>query len=307
MKLTPAYLSATVQDAPEAKSFTLRNKNITHIDDLSTFLNLQRLDLTENALKTGESLNGLCYCHWITWLSVAKNQLEDIQYICKIRSLQVLNASHNKLKVLPWDELAVLEKLKALILNDNQLTAFPPTACLPKSLDTLVLSGNQLAELPATIFRRLGNLTKVSLSHNHLHTLPDLAECWQLKEVRLAGNRISSLKDALVKLPPSLEILDLGHNQLDNAERVLAAFAACPLKKITSLNLKGNPCLPDDAASAALLAGLKSALPELRIFNGRNLSESPSSKAKGPLKRPSFTEVRVKAERQNKNTKLTFE
>jgi len=303
-----------VQKAAEAKSLALRSKNITHIDDLSTFHALQRLDLTGNSLKTEESLASLSFCHWITWLSVAKNQLQGIQPLCKIKSLQgnapartctglisvVLNASHNKLGVLPWDELAELQKLKALILNDNQLKAFPPTSSLPKSLDTLVLSSNQLTELPAGLFRRMENLTKVSLSHNLLHDLPDLSECWLLKEVRLAGNRIHAPRDILAKLPASVEILDLGHNQLDDTDTLLAALRGSSLKRICSLNLKGNPCVDDDDGS--FLAKLRVVLPELRVFNGRNLLET-----KKASKRGAYTEVQVKPERQNKNTKVNFD
>ena len=93
MKLTPAYIYSTISDSSTARSLTLRSKSITHIDDISFCVNLVRLDLGENGLKSGESLSGLKYCKGITWISVAKNQLKDITYLSELKNLQGNNRS----------------------------------------------------------------------------------------------------------------------------------------------------------------------------------------------------------------------
>lgn len=88
MKLTPAFLSSHVKDALEAKSFALKGLKIKHIDDISYCVNMQRLDLSENELKSADSLSGLKYCKGISWISVARNQLSDISLLCDLAKLQ---------------------------------------------------------------------------------------------------------------------------------------------------------------------------------------------------------------------------
>lgn len=88
MKLTPAYLSSTITDASETRSIKLVGKDITTIDDISYCVNMQRLDLSENALKSAESLSGLRYCKALSWISVAKNRLVDISGLCFLVNLQ---------------------------------------------------------------------------------------------------------------------------------------------------------------------------------------------------------------------------
>lgn len=88
MKLTPAYISSTTPDASSARILTLRSKSITHIDDISFCVNLARLDLSENEMRSGEALSGVKYCKGITWISVAKNHLKDITHLTDLKNLQ---------------------------------------------------------------------------------------------------------------------------------------------------------------------------------------------------------------------------
>jgi Leucine-rich repeat (LRR) protein len=186
--------------------------------------------------------------------------------------------------------------LKALILNNNQLVSFPSNASLPKALDTLVLSHNAaLDQLPVTMLRKLTNLTKLSCSHTALHEIPNLQECWSLKEIRLASNKIFTLDSISRCLPLTVEIIDIGHNLIRDAKELdnLLAF-----KKLSSLNIRGN--LTDEKEEEGFLKKACEKLPNLRIFNGRNLKPTK------PAKR-SHAEFRLKPERANKNTKITFE
>ena len=95
MKLTPAYISSTIQDASSTRVLSLRSKSISHIDDISYCVNLARLDLSENDLKSGESLSGLKYCKAITWISVAKNHLKDITHLTNLKNLQGMPLKEN--------------------------------------------------------------------------------------------------------------------------------------------------------------------------------------------------------------------
>ncbi len=117
-----------------------------------------------------------------------------------------------------------------------------------------------------------------------------------MKEIRLASNKIFTLAAISKKLPLTVEIIDIGHNLIRDAKELdyLLAF-----KKLTSLNIRGN--LADEAEEEAFLKKAALELTNLRIFNGRNLK--PSNK---PGKR-SHAEFRLKPERANKNTKITFD
>lgn len=88
MKLTPAYISSTIQDAAETRILSFRSKSITHIDDISYCVNLTKVDFSENEMKSGEALSGLKYCKGITWVSVAKNHLKDISQLTNLKNLQ---------------------------------------------------------------------------------------------------------------------------------------------------------------------------------------------------------------------------
>lgn len=88
MKLTPAYISSTVEDSSTVRVLTLRSKSISHIEDISFCVDLNKLDLSENDLRGGESLSGLKYCKSISWISVSKNKLTDLTYLTNLKNLQ---------------------------------------------------------------------------------------------------------------------------------------------------------------------------------------------------------------------------
>ena len=199
-----------------------------------------------------------------------------------------MNASYNELSELPWDQLNNLQSLKALILNNNNFSLFPPSELLPKSLDTLVFSHNPIKHFPDQMFHSLPNLTKLSCSHAELHRIPDLSHCFDLKEIRLASNKITTLSEISKHLPLTLEILDIGHNLILKRSELDKLFV---FKKLTSLNVRGN--LVNDDEEEFFKIALKE-FPNLRNFNGRTLM--PSKKA----------EFRLKPERQNRNVKVKF-
>lgn len=185
-----------------------------------------------------------------------------------------------------------LSGLKALILNNNNFTLFPPTATLPKSLDTLVLSHNPLKELPKKLCRALPHLTKLSCSNAQLHHIPDLSHCPELKEIRLASNKLNTLTDIDSFLPLTIEIIDIGHNLIrkrSELEKVLV------FKKLTSLNVRGNLTPEEDEV---FFKTAQKELPLLRNFNGRSLQ---------PAKQKKTAEFRLKPERQNRNMKMKFD
>lgn len=87
MKLTPAYLSSSFEGVADLESIKLAGRQITHIDDISFLVNLKRLDLSNNSLKSGESLSGLQYCKGLIWLDLSGNQLTDLHHLFGLRNL----------------------------------------------------------------------------------------------------------------------------------------------------------------------------------------------------------------------------
>ena len=142
------------------------------------------------------------------------------------------------------------------------------------------------------MFRVLPSLTKLSCSNAQLHCIPDLSLCAELKEIRLATNKLSSLTDIDRFLPLTVEIIDIGHNLIRKRSELQKLFI---FKKLTSLNVRGNLTAEEEEEF------FKSAQKELlllRNFNGRSLQ---------PSKQKKTTEFRLKPERQNRNIKMKFE
>lgn len=252
MKLTPAALSELhEQRLPDIKVLNMSDKSITSIEDISCCVQMHKLDLSKNLLKTQDSLRGLRYCKELTWINLAHNSLTTIDPLVWQSKLVVLNASHNEL-ISCTETIASMLSLKALVLNHNQIATTPQTQ-YPPNLNSLILSHNKI-ESPGFL-SSLKDLTKLSLSHNLLRIIPDLTPNSQLKEVSLNSNKISIISN----LPPCLEILDLGNNLIREFEDFKAE-----LPNLHSLNLKGNLICSKPAYREQILA----MFPKLRILDG---------------------------------------
>ncbi|KAI8057828.1 hypothetical protein BDF22DRAFT_730611 [Syncephalis plumigaleata] len=195
---------------------------------LAHLTSLEELNLTGNQLgATADSLPGWLFRRW--------------------PQLRVLRLSDNQLEKLP-NELVQLTLLEVLelgsVLGGNRLRGLP-AGCLVRlrNLVDLDLTGNQLTELDlnddiyhhhhhhhhyhhqqhvsanaidandetSTILPALNYLT---LTDNQITSLPAaLAECSQLRSLRVDGNRLTSLPSQLVDLA-NLELLDVARNQL---------------------------------------------------------------------------------------------
>lgn len=223
MKLTPATVSqlhpgVPIQEIVEGKFSAL---DISHIDDISACIGLRKIDLSQNKLASNEALTGIQYNKGMTYLNLAKNELPSCDAVRHCKKLVVLNVSHNALVDVPfW--LKYFDALKALILNNNRIKDVQPSVWAPVALTTIVLSNNAIEDLSGFArCRRLGALTKLSLSTNAIRTVPPhFAEALSsLRELRLAENKITAIAARL--LPPSLEILDLSHNRIKSFRYVV--------------------------------------------------------------------------------------
>jgi Leucine-rich repeat (LRR) protein len=129
---------------------------------------LTRLDASDNLLTAAD---GIAACEALRWLSIAKNAVTSLEPLRDLAGLEVLNAARNQLE--GRVSVGRLRALKALVLNDNQITAVSGLDKL--ELDTLVLSNNRVASLGGWLAGAAA-LQKLSLSHN---PLPELGAALQ--------------------------------------------------------------------------------------------------------------------------------
>ncbi|KAM0940397.1 putative leucine-rich repeat domain superfamily [Dioscorea sansibarensis] len=248
------------REAASVISLQLSHRALSDVTLLSSFKNLERLDLTANCLNTLEALSS---CVNLKWLSVVENKLKSLRGIEGLLKLTVLNAGKNKLQKM--DEVCSLTSLKALILNDNNITSICNLDQL-KYLNTLVLSRNPICDIGDSLVK-VKALTKLSLSHCQIQVIrSSLRSCVDLKELRLSHNQITSFPAELGR-NVKLQNLDIGNNLIEKWSDLKALSALSNLK---SLNLQGNPVAENDR----LANKVRKLLPNLRILNGRPIEKA---------------------------------
>lgn len=287
-KLTASLLSSLVENAREAKQIDLKEKEISHVEDISHCFNLTRLDLSKNKLGNAESLNGLRHVSSLTWLNLSGNALDDLgDHLSLLTKLTVLNVSHNELKRIP-SVIGRLPALRALIANNNNLAALDVVEACPRTLQTLIISNNSLSSMDfSALLRRCHDLTKLNISHNRFFGLTfreDDALTSQLSELRANHNRISTI----THLPPALTILDLGNNPLS---RETVTTTSSYLTLIQNINIRGTLLTTDEE-----FADVRKLFPKCIVFNGNRVLPKRSGSNRADL-----AEIKTKARLQVKD------
>lgn len=107
-------------------------------------------------------------------------------------------------------------------------------------LNTLILSKNSISDFSISEVGSLTNLTKLSISHNVLKSIPDLSASVNLTELRINHNMITSISDTILT-NKKLKTLDLSHNLLTDWEDVRKLVG---LPNLTNLGIKENKLPP---------------------------------------------------------------
>ncbi|XP_003741154.1 leucine-rich repeat-containing protein 40 [Galendromus occidentalis] len=135
--------------------------------------------------------------------------------------------------------------LSKLFLGSNRLTTLPPEIAQLEHLTILELQDNNISKLPQQM-ESLSNLIRLNLSHNKMTELPDcLCHLKDLRVLALHHNEIKSVSDNINSLL-SLDDLDLSHNKL---KELPDAFTF--LSRTKKINLANNclEALPADMDS----------------------------------------------------------
>eukprot|EP00250_Pteridium_aquilinum_P006746 c16598_g1_i1 orf=627-1964(-) len=261
MKLTEELIAQASKGAPPSSvtNLALPNKQLQEVSCLKALANLGRLDLSHNRLQSIEALSN---CKNLKWLSIASNELRSLSGVELLSSLVVLNCSSNR--ITSMKEVEGLVELRALIVNDNKIKSICKLHKLT-ALNTLVLSKNPISSI-GTSLENIPSLSKLSLSNCELQDVGSLKHLVDLKELRLAHNKIKHLSKDLSK-NSQLRIIDLGSNSL---KKISDMEVLSMLPYLKNLNVRGNPfCLQDNYEDK-----VKTLLPNLQVLDGHPLKSS---------------------------------
>ena len=178
--------------ADKAKVLDLSFNRLVQVQDtfFLQFLNLQRLNLSNNAITLLPATIGSCV--QLRQIFLDSNQLSSIpEQLCSLPHLEKLTLHNNALTQLPA-ALGKLKQLKSLTVNSNSLKSLPEFLSACSTLHELNAADNQLTAIPPS-FSALKKLRVLQLDNNKISKLPEalLTGCSSLQSLSLHGNPIT--------------------------------------------------------------------------------------------------------------------
>ncbi|XP_054163982.1 toll-like receptor 6 [Oppia nitens] len=197
-----------------------------------------------------------CKLDSINQLDMSYNRIKVLTDRCfgLLSRLQMLSLHHNQISRAEEGSLAGLSGLTILDMSANQLVALPPKffQSVSTSLTELYLQNNSISVLPPGLFNQLGQMVLLDLSHNEITThwinTDTFSDLIRLIQLDLSHNRLSRIDAQTFRNQYSLEVLQLHHNEIetiaDNAFQSLynlhtLVLSHNRLQRIDSLSLSG--------------------------------------------------------------------
>ncbi|XP_046417825.1 nyctalopin-like [Neodiprion fabricii] len=172
-------------------------------------------------------------------LDLSDNELTSIPEtaLTPLESLEKLDLSGNQLEVLGAGWFESLGRLRELDVSRNGLSRAASGALQPlPGLSVLRLAGNPLRERDVSLLLGTGRkLETVDASRTGLIRVP-AALTRSVRALRLAGNRLTSIRDGDLDSYPLLRLLDMSDNRLTDVEE----DALGRLEALQVLDLSGN-------------------------------------------------------------------
>lgn len=133
-------------------------------------------------------------------LDLSGNELAALPAdFARLRKLKILFLSQNAFTRFP-EVLAQLPELTMVGFKNNEIEHLPENV-LPEKIRWLILTDNNLKSLPENI-GQYAQLQKLMLAGNQLTSLPEsLSKCHNLELIRLSANQLSQLPSWLFELP----------------------------------------------------------------------------------------------------------
>ncbi|XP_076654999.1 uncharacterized protein LOC143360223 [Halictus rubicundus] len=261
------FLNATWRGLERVRSLNLSCNSLARLDDLLAvrainMTGLARLDLSGNAI-TGLSAGAFRTLTGLVRLSLRRNAialvhedafhgLDRLEFfdlsdnrlaklpdnaLTSLYSLQKLDLSGNQLQVLGTRWFENLYRLRELDVSRNGLARAASGTLQPlPGLSVLKLSGNPLKERDVSLLLGTGRrLETVDASRTGLARVP-AALTRSVRALRLAGNKLTTIRGGDLDSYPLLRILDISENRLTDIED----DALGRLEVLEELDISGN-------------------------------------------------------------------
>ncbi|XP_011874596.1 PREDICTED: insulin-like growth factor-binding protein complex acid labile subunit [Vollenhovia emeryi] len=208
------------------------------VGSFRTLVGLVRLSLRKNAIGTVDE-NAFRGLDRLEFLDLSDNRLADLpdSALTPLYSLQKLDLSGNQLQVLGARWFESLDRLRELDVSRNGLARAAAGTLQPlPGLSILRLAENPLKERDVSLLLGTGRrLETVDASRTGLARVP-AALTRSVRALRLAGNRLTTIRSGDLDSYPLLRMLDIADNRLTDIEN----DALGRLEVLEELDLSGN-------------------------------------------------------------------
>lgn len=224
----------------ELKCLDLSDNSLSDLSagSFRTLVGLVRLSLRKNAIATVHE-NAFRGLDRLELLDLSDNRLADLpdSALTPLYSLQKLDLSGNQLQVLGARWFESLDRLRELDVSRNGLARAASGTLQPLSgLSVLRLAENPLKERDVSLLLGTGRrLETVDASRTGLARVP-AALTRSVRALRLAGNRLTTIRSGDLDSYPLLRMLDIADNRLTDIEN----DALGRLEVLEELDLSGN-------------------------------------------------------------------
>ncbi|OAD59741.1 Insulin-like growth factor-binding protein complex acid labile subunit [Eufriesea mexicana] len=211
-----------VMNMSELTRFDLSDNSLTDVSAgaFRTLAGLVRLSLRRNAISNvhEDAFRGL---DRLEFLDLSDNRLADLpdSALTPLYSLQKLDLSGNQLQVLGARWFESLDRLRELDVSRNGLARAASGTLQPlPGLSILKLAENPLKERDVSLLLGTGRrLETVDASRTGLARVP-AALTRSVRALRLAGNKLTTIRGGDLDSYPLLRILDISENRLTDIE-----------------------------------------------------------------------------------------
>lgn len=181
---------------------------------------LRRIDLSENRLSKIDDDAFKDLGHSLIALKMAHSLAPDYHTLSAnifkpMSSLQYLDMSNNRIKVIPETSFHFLKMIKALEFRDNQIDQIAKGTFqgdIHAKLETISFAFNAIKYISQHTFVDLASLRQLTLDDNRIEKIErrGFMNLDQLKTLSLRGNKISSLSDESFQVS-SIQLKPLGY------------------------------------------------------------------------------------------------
>uniref|UniRef100_A0A8C4ZQ92 PH domain and leucine rich repeat protein phosphatase 1 n=1 Tax=Gadus morhua TaxID=8049 RepID=A0A8C4ZQ92_GADMO len=263
-----------------ASSNELQQLDITPVPSNLTFMDISRnrLEVLPDWLCESKKLEVLDVSHNLITelparllcssslrkLSAGHNRLHKLPDRVERPLLEILDVQHNQLVELPSHLFLKSDSLRCLNASANKLELLPPSSLSEESnsvLQELYLTNNRLTDKCVPLLTGHTHLRVLHMAYNHLQTFPasKMARLEELEELELSGNMLKTVpttilsckrmhtliahSNSLEVFPEVMQLLDMKCVDLSCNELSDIALPENLPPKLQELDLTGNPRL----------------------------------------------------------------